>query len=217
MTAPQSGDHGMFDQKPAGVSARPDLWSFSLSIYQSEGVPEACLYLQDELGGDVNILLFCLWVSAQGDVPVDTELLALAHDRVHAWRNRVVETLRQLRRDLKGGVSPLEQERVEAFRDRVKILELAAEREQQVALAAMYEEHSELLEAPSPHETPPSQEVVEERLAMGIDRYVETLTHLSSRDRGSSAQGADLSNESGVGVWKMHRRALITAAIASTD
>jgi len=201
----------MFDQKPAGMSARPDLWSFSLSIYQSEGVPEACLYLQDELGGDVNILLFCLWVSAQGDVPVDSELLALAHDRAHAWRKRVVEPLRQLRRDLKRGVSPLEQERVEAFRDRVKVLELAAEREQQVALAAMYERHSELVETPS------SQQQVEERLAMGIDQYVETLTHLTSRDRGSSAQGADLSNESGVGLWKMHRRTLITAAIASTD
>src|SRR5260221_13755017 len=38
------------------------LWRFSLRFYRRPGVADACIALQDGCGGDVNILLFFLWL-----------------------------------------------------------------------------------------------------------------------------------------------------------
>ena len=37
-----------------------DFWRFSLSLYRMDGVPPACIALQDGHGLDVNIMLFAL-------------------------------------------------------------------------------------------------------------------------------------------------------------
>ena len=41
-------------------------WDFSLSVYSTEGVPAACLVLQDHHQVDVNVILFCCWLGASG-------------------------------------------------------------------------------------------------------------------------------------------------------
>src|SRR5262249_61394116 len=40
-------------------------WRFSLQFYRQPKVADACIALQEEAGGDVNLLLFLLWHAAQ--------------------------------------------------------------------------------------------------------------------------------------------------------
>lgn len=125
------------DDRPE-TRAGDAFWRFSLSTYRASGVAPACLAFQDEGGGDVNLLLFCLWCGrAAGSLPDVALGEAIALSR--RWRARVVEPLRSLRRDLKSGVDGFE---AEAIRERIKATELAAEEAQQrriapIALAAV--------------------------------------------------------------------------------
>ncbi len=55
----------------AGKGSFPSspFWDYSLGIYRKPGVADACIALQDEFGLDVNMLLACLWFSAEGPGP----------------------------------------------------------------------------------------------------------------------------------------------------
>lgn len=110
-----------------------DFWRFSLRLYALDGVQEACLSLQDAHEADVTLVLFALWVGFRhGAVDADAEARAAA---VSAdWAARAVRPLRAIRRDLKRGVDGVEWA---PLRDRVKALELEAERAQHAALQAI--------------------------------------------------------------------------------
>lgn len=123
-------------QPAAGVS-RPGnpFWQFSLRLYRVPGVAPACLRLQDEAGADVNVLFFLLWNASRG-ARLSAATIAAADRQVAPWREAAVRPLRAVRRSLKDdGVLP-DAAAAEAFRDRVKGLELEAERLQQEALFA---------------------------------------------------------------------------------
>jgi len=123
----------------AAVSSRvaaDGFWAYSLHVYARPGVSAACLRLQDELGLDVNLLLFALYAGRTGhaiDVADWWRLDAL----VAPLREQVVQPLRRARRWLKnqapvslepaqGGVSEL--------RPALAELELQAERHAQALL-----------------------------------------------------------------------------------
>jgi uncharacterized protein (TIGR02444 family) len=40
-------------------------WRFSLAVYKAPGVAAECLALQETLGNDVKVLLFCAFLGAQ--------------------------------------------------------------------------------------------------------------------------------------------------------
>jgi uncharacterized protein (TIGR02444 family) len=110
-------------------SARNPFWIYSLRLYRKPGVAPACLALQDRLGLDVNMLLFCLWAGSRG--------LALAGATIRAavelssgWSTNVVRPLRSVRRTLK----PMNQP---ALRASVARVELAAEKVEQDLLFAL--------------------------------------------------------------------------------
>lgn len=107
-------------------------WTFSLAFYRQPDVAEACLSCQDEAGADVNLILFMLWQAGRG-IRLDTSDVAAIDARVAPWRTQVVEPLRTIRRLLK--VSPL-LAGGEDYRERIKRLELEAERLLQEALFA---------------------------------------------------------------------------------
>ncbi|MGU3539877.1 TIGR02444 family protein [Methylobacterium sp. A54F] len=106
-------------------------WGFSLELYGRPGVAAACLALQDEAGADVNLVLYLLWCAVTGRV-LDEAAIATADARIAPWRAGVVESLRAVRRALKA--DPLREFGSEAFRGRVKAVELEAERLVQDAL-----------------------------------------------------------------------------------
>jgi uncharacterized protein (TIGR02444 family) len=110
-------------------------WRFSLQFYRQPGVADACIALQEEAGVDVNLLLFLLWHAAQNRRLSAADIAALER-KIGTWRDTTVIPLRTLRRALKAPPALVASETAEAFRTRIKAVELEAERLQQ---EAMYE------------------------------------------------------------------------------
>lgn len=110
-------------------------WRFSLHFYRQAGVSEACIALQDECGVDVNLLLFLFWLASERQHLGADEVRKL-DDNVRDWRNLTIIPIRDARRKLKGAATLVEPGKQEAFRNKVKAIELDAERLQQEALYA---------------------------------------------------------------------------------
>lgn len=75
-------------------------WTFTLAVYQKEGVSPACIALQDRLGLDVNFLLLCLYAGSRGRA-LSADDFARVEERVAPWRKHVIHPLRGVRRWLK--------------------------------------------------------------------------------------------------------------------
>jgi uncharacterized protein (TIGR02444 family) len=117
----------------APASAGSPFWRFSLQFYRLPGVAEACIKLQEEAGADVNLLLFLLWHGAQLRRLSRAEVERL-EQKIAAWRDLAVIPLRAIRRALKSPPGLVEAGTAEAFRTRIKAVELEAERLQQEAM-----------------------------------------------------------------------------------
>jgi uncharacterized protein (TIGR02444 family) len=118
-----------------GASSSP-FWRFSLGFYRVDGVPEACLALQDRGGADVNIVLFLLWTAAQGR-RLSNDAVRVLSNKVRTWQSDVIAPIRSLRRMLKDAPPLLDKGTAEVFRTKIKALELEAERLQQEAMFAL--------------------------------------------------------------------------------
>ncbi len=119
---------------PATTAETP-FWRFSLKFYRQPAVSEACIVLQDEFGVDVNLLLFLLWL-ASDDRQLSADEVRMLDDNVRDWRNLTIVPIREVRRKLKGAATLVDPDTQEAFRNKVKAVELEAERLQQEALYA---------------------------------------------------------------------------------
>lgn len=108
-------------------------WRFSLGFYRQPGVADACIRLQDEAGVDVNLLFYLLWHAALGRKLTSADVAAIEH-RIAPWREQVVVPLRAIRRAIKTPPPVIEAETAEAYRSKIKGIELEAERLQQEAL-----------------------------------------------------------------------------------
>jgi uncharacterized protein (TIGR02444 family) len=112
------------------ASSDSPFWRFSLRFYRDPAVAAACIELQDEAGVDVNLLLFLLWNATLSRV-LSQATIADLERRIGAWRLAAVIPLRELRRALKSPPPVIEPGAAEAFRTRIKAVELEAERLQQ--------------------------------------------------------------------------------------
>jgi len=125
----REGERVSADPKP---SATP-FWRFSLHLYRQPGVADACIALQDGCGVDVNLLLFVMWLAAARQRLSQADVQKL-EDAVRGWRNLTIVPIRDVRRELKEKATLVESGKQEAFRNRIKAVELEAERLQQEAL-----------------------------------------------------------------------------------
>jgi uncharacterized protein (TIGR02444 family) len=114
-------------------SPETPLWRFSLHFYRQAGVSDACIALQDECGVDVNLLLFLLWLAA-GRRQLAVADVKRLDEAVRGWRDLTIVPIRDARRKLKGAATLVESQKQEAFRTKIKAVELEAERLQQEAL-----------------------------------------------------------------------------------
>ncbi len=119
----------------AETKAETPFWRFSLHFYRQPGVSDACIALQDRCGVDVNLLLFLFWLADSGRLLTSDEIKNL-DDSVRDWRNLTIIPIRDARRKLKGVRTLVDPGMQEAFRNRVKAVELEAERLQQEGLYA---------------------------------------------------------------------------------
>ena len=107
-----------------GVNMCADLWSFALSTYARPGIEAACLRLQAQ-GADVCLLLCGAWLEQRG-VALTAERLQALKQLAGPWQAQVVEPLRQVRTQWRGVAK--QDELLAGLRERVKALELDAER-----------------------------------------------------------------------------------------
>jgi uncharacterized protein (TIGR02444 family) len=117
------------------TNADTPFWRFSLAFYRQAGVAEACIALQDDCGVDVNLMLFLLWLAASGrQLSVDN--IKELDEAVRSWRELTIIPIRAVRRQLKAAPTLVDAGKQEAFRTKIKAIELEAERLQQEALYA---------------------------------------------------------------------------------
>ena len=109
------------------------LWRFSCAFYAQPGVSEALLALQDRAGLDVNLILFALWQGACGRRRLSHAELIAAERGAGPIRAAIVLPLRALRRKLRSDRDA----DVQRLRERIKTLEIAAERIIQRRLARL--------------------------------------------------------------------------------
>jgi uncharacterized protein (TIGR02444 family) len=108
-----------------------EFWRFSLAVYKPADVAAECLALQEAIGLDVNLLLFCAWlgtrefVLSRSDIEAASRIVAL-------WHNNVVRPLRGVRRHMKTQYG----DEFENLRSLVKENELQAEQIEQAMLFA---------------------------------------------------------------------------------
>lgn len=77
------------------------LWRFCLAVYERPSVEAACLRLQDRVGLDVPMILFCLWAGLAGPGRLRPDLLRAALEVAQGWGKGVAGPLRAARRKLK--------------------------------------------------------------------------------------------------------------------
>jgi len=102
-----------------------------VTAYRMDAVAPTCLALQDDLGVDVNLLLYAAWLAHREQRLSQAHLREL-DGRVAAWRATAVRPLRMLRRRLKG-IS-----RAAGLQRGIAALELRAERRQQDLMYRYY-------------------------------------------------------------------------------
>lgn len=108
-----------------------EFWAFSLVAYAADGVADGALAVQDEMGLDVNVLLYAGWLASRNQILSSAHLVAL-EARIDLWRRRVVLPLRALRRALR------DYPEASVIRERIKALELQSERQQQDMMWEFY-------------------------------------------------------------------------------
>jgi uncharacterized protein (TIGR02444 family) len=122
-------------EQPSHTTTDTPFWRFSLNFYRQAGVAEACIALQDDCGVDVNLMLFLLWLAANGR-QLSLDNIKELDQAVRTWRDLTVIPIREIRRKLKAAPTLVVAGKQEAFRTKVKAIELEAERLQQEALYA---------------------------------------------------------------------------------
>jgi len=117
-------------QQPGDLNYDNEFWRFSLAVYGQAEVAKECLALQDALGVDVNILLFCAWLGTHS-VALQREDIEAALRAVAAWQDDIVRPLRAVRQRTKALSVD------EHFRAGIKDAEIKAEQIEQAMLFAV--------------------------------------------------------------------------------
>ena len=137
----------MTDKTP-GASQGSPFWRFSLQFYRLPDVADACIALQEDAGVDVNLLLFLLWQASLRRNLASADV-ATREAQIGGWREASVVPLRAVRRALKSPPGLVAAAAAEAFRNRIKAVELEAERLQQEAMYGLAQATPLGEEAPS--------------------------------------------------------------------
>jgi len=117
------------------------LWDFALWAYAEPDVEKACLALQNRLGADVTMVMFCLWLAYRGTPSGQlAHYLGAAIKLSRDWQRSFVEPLRTCRLNFKDFIvntdmGGAELDTATALRNRIKQCELDME---QLQMLAMY-------------------------------------------------------------------------------
>lgn len=110
-----------------------DLWDFSRHFYQIPEVEGCCLYLQNQYGANVNLILLACWVGLSGRGTLSQDQFAELVQQVDVWQQQVISPLRQVRQQLKA-MSGYGDDTIRQLRRKVLDCELDAEHREQLML-----------------------------------------------------------------------------------
>ena len=114
------------------------LWLFSLKFYSYQGFRESLLAFQDFSGANVNIVLYLLWLASHGRFISLNEVEKIISSTKN-WNEEIVKPLRQMRQHLKKNKDGFFSKDILLFREKVKTLELEAEKIEQRTLFNAYD------------------------------------------------------------------------------
>lgn len=132
-----TADTGCFHHMALEFDDHP-FWNYSLRVYGGDGVAAACIALQDRLGIDVNVLLYCSWIGHSGRGVMTAAELDAALAAVSEWQGTIVRRLRAVRNALGGGgggLAPALGEISTALRGEILKIEVDSEHVEQLMLA----------------------------------------------------------------------------------
>ena len=119
------------------------LWDFSTWAYAEPGVEKACLALQNRLGIDVNLVMFCAWLAYRGTGTTHlARFLAAALKLSREWQRTLVEPLRSSRENLKDVIDASalvgsDRAAANSLRERIKQCEIEMEQLQTLAFYSL--------------------------------------------------------------------------------
>ena len=107
--------------------ARATVRQFALAVHQGDGVPAACVLLQDRFDLDVNVLLLAAYAGAVRGQTLTPDSVEAVRAVTEPWQAEVVRPLRAVRRRLKSGPAPAPDPRTDEVRSTIAKAELHAE------------------------------------------------------------------------------------------
>lgn len=116
------------------AAAATGFWDWSLSAYRAPDVERSLLALQDAHALSVNILLWCAFIAERYARPEDI-VLRKAIDLTAGWSRDVIGPIRTARRALGAPPRQAPADQALALREKLKAVELDAERIEQALLA----------------------------------------------------------------------------------
>ena len=117
-----------------------DLWAYCLDIYGDDDVERECLRLQDQLGFNVNVVLWASWLD-RNQIAFEKHLLQRGEKAIF-WRYHcITKPLRWLRRRLPKA------QLLKGIRGRIKADELDSERSQLVRLQSISQPYLSVVRA----------------------------------------------------------------------
>ena len=109
-----------------------ELWNYATQIYQIPEVEGSCLELQNQYDADVNILLYCCWVSEQKH-RLSGEDIQILQTTTAPWQT-ILKPLRDARQMMKQHIILIPSEQQNQTIDNMSEIELNAEHMAQLAL-----------------------------------------------------------------------------------
>jgi uncharacterized protein (TIGR02444 family) len=123
----------MTEETNTEIAKGNPFWEFATWAYSQPGVEKAILSLQNRMGVDINMVLFCVWLAYRGSNGNDlAQHLAGALQMSREWQRDLVEPIRTCRENLKIVIDGPDligrnREVANALRDRLKANELDLE------------------------------------------------------------------------------------------
>ena len=114
------------------------LWLFSLKFYSYQRFRESLLAFQDFSGANVNIVLYLLWLASHRRF-ISLDEVGKIISSTKSWNEEIVKPLRQMRQNLKKNKDGFFSEDILSLREKVKTLELEAEKIEQRTLFNAYD------------------------------------------------------------------------------
>ncbi len=108
---------------------------FSAQMFRKPGIADACLFVQERYGLNVNLVLFCVWVADCGGGSLTAEHLQEAWRRLADWHKQVIKPLRDIRRVSRNEALGIPEFLRDGFVPQVEAAEQEAERVAQYVLA----------------------------------------------------------------------------------